>query len=492
MLGTRAVIVLLVSNVLIFAALTPACVPQFSPVPTPHVPAPGRPAPPDIDATLEAKLEALVTERVREALAALPTITPAPTATPIPTSTPVPLVASPPAAGESDGAVTVPFLMPEGATLVPAEPASPGPTTVDLAGMVDQVKPGVVRVGTAGGVGSGIIFEKLQDGTGLVLTNYHVVRDSYRIDVLVGDSRTFRAHLVGFDQRRDLAVLEMCCYDFSTLELNVTAGISAGSEVVAIGYALGLTGDATVTRGIVSAVRYHTGMGAWVIQTDASINPGNSGGPLLLPTGEVIGITTFLQNQDNRGNPTAGLGFAISERSIRGLLPDLKMGARNVLAAATPHTANRPGESMEWHTYTNDTHHYTVDVPEGWLVDDSDRDRVNFYSPNRFSGLAIRAYDQRVDSVDQWIDDVVAQHTSYYRGRFQLVERETSAEGEGDRVAYVVFRARVSRQFCLLRVTEVFQQSSAGSFVASFHVCEHSYSGYSAIQQAVLSSIKLP
>ena len=128
-------------------------------------------------------------------------------------------------------------------------------------------------------MGSGIIFEAAEGGTGLVLTNYHVVEDSYRIDVLVDDSRTFRANVVGFDQRRDLAVLEMCCDEFAALELSATAGISAGSEVVAIGYALGLTGNATVTRGIVSAVRYHTGMRAWVIQTDASINPGNSGGP---------------------------------------------------------------------------------------------------------------------------------------------------------------------------------------------------------------------
>ena len=363
--------------------------------------------------------------------------------------------------------------------------------------MVDQVKPGVVRVNTADGVGSGIIFEKLDGGTGLVLTNYHVVEDSYRIDVMVaapamGSGRTFRARMVGFDQRRDLAVLEMCCADFPTLELSTSAGISAGSEVVAIGYALGLTGDATVTRGIVSAVRYHPGMRAWVIQTDASINPGNSGGPLLLPTGEVIGITTFLQNQDNRGNPTAGLGFAISERSIRGLLPDLKGGAKNVVAATGSNSANPPSASMEWQTYTSPAHGYTADVPEGWILDDSDRDQVHFDSPDRFAGLALLSYDKRVDSVGQWIDDVVGQHASFYRGQFQLLEREIAASAEGTKIAHIVFRARISRNYCLLRVTEVFHRSSSGNFVASFHICEHSYSKYSAVQQAVLSSIKLP
>lgn len=470
---------------------TLACVPQFSPGQAPPTPAPVQPVP-----NIEATVAAMVTERVREALAAIPTVTPAPTATPIPTATPPPGIVIPPADAGPAVVAAAPSDLVEKPMPPPTQAVAHAPTAAGLAEMVGRVKPGVVRVNTADGVGSGIIFEKLEGGAGLVLTNYHVVEDSYRIDVLVEDNRTFRARMVGFDQRRDLAVLEMCCADFPTLDLSTMAGISAGpvagTEVVAIGYALGLTGDATVTRGIVSAVRYHPGMRAWVIQTDASINPGNSGGPLLLPTGEVIGITTFLQNQDNRGNPTAGLGFAISERSIRGLLPDLKEGARNVLASTDRDTANRPGATMEWQTYTNDTHHYILDVPQRWLIDDSDRDRVHFDSPDGFAGLALLAYDKRVDSVGHWIDDVVGQHTGFYRGQFQLVEREIAASNEGSKIAHIVFRARISRQFCLLRVTEVFHRSSAGNFVASFHICEHSYSGYSAVQQAVLSSIKLP
>ncbi len=477
-----------------------ACAPQFSPGQAPRAPEPGLPLPPNIEATVEA----MVTERVREALAGIPTVTPAPTATPVPTATPQAVAAPRPAGQEPSGIAAAPSGLAEDATPLPTQAVAHAPNSLDLADMVDQVKPGVVRVNTADGVGSGIIFEKLDGGAGLVLTNYHVVEDSYRIDVLVGDSRTFRARMVGFDQRRDLAVLEMCCDDFPTLELSTSAGISAGSEVVAIGYALGLTGDATVTRGIVSAVRYHPGMRAWVIQTDASINPGNSGGPLLLPTGEVIGITTFLQNQDNQGNPTAGLGFAISERSIRGLLPDLKEGARNVMAARGPNTVDPPSGSMEWQTYTSPTHRYTVDVPEGWILDDSDQDQVHFDSPDRFAGLALLSYDKRRnpgnplltpapdEAVDQWIDDVVGQHTGFYRGQFQLLEREIASGDEGSKVAHIVFRARVSQRFCVLRVTEVFHRSSGGNFVASFHICEHSYPGYSAVQQAVLSSIKLP
>ena len=492
---SRPIIHVLVLSLLVLLSCTLACAPQFSPGQAQREPEPGLPLPPNIEATVEA----MVTERVREALAAIPTVTPAPTATPVPTATPQAVTAPRPASQEPGGIPAAPSGLAEDPNPLATQAVAHAPNSFDLAEMVDRVKPGVVRVNTADGVGSGVIFETREGGTGLVLTNYHVVEDSYRIDVLVGDSRTFRARMVGFDQRRDLAVLEMCCDDFPSLELSTSAAISAGpvagTEVVAIGYALGLTGDATVTRGIVSAVRYHPGMRAWVIQTDASINPGNSGGPLLLPTGEVIGITTFLQNQDNRGNPTAGLGFAISERTIRGLLSHLKEGAREVLAPTDtnpPRRTNSPGASLEWQTYANPAHQYTLDVPADWTGDESNRDRVHFDSPDGFAGLTILAYDKPVGRVEQWVEDVVAEHTGFYRGQFQLVQREVSTSDRGGEVAHIVFRARVSRRYCVLRVTEAFLQSNGGNFIASLHICEHSYSTYSAIQQAVLSSIKLP
>ena len=463
-------------------SLTLACVPQFSPGQAPPDPVPALPVP-----NIEATVEALVTERVREALAAIPTVTPAPTATPVPTATPqvahdgLPLPSSPRAGlGFS----------PEEAAPPLSEPAQL-PTPSGLAEMVDRVKGGIVRVNTPDGVGSGIIIGKVDGEKGLVLTNYHVVADSYRIDVLVDDSRTFRARLVGFDQRRDLAVLEMCCADFPTLAFSSGADISAGSEVIAIGYALGLTGNATVTRGIVSAVRYHPGMRAWVIQTDASINPGNSGGPLLLPTGEVVGVTTFLQNQDNRGNRTAGLGFAIAERSIRELLPDMMEGFRNVVPGSDGDgTDAPPAGSLHWQTYTSRNHGYSVEVPADWGIDDSDQERTHFDSAEGFAGFTIAADRRTGSTVDAWVDAVVAEHLEFFDGRFQIVERETYAGDNEARVAHIVYRARIANRFCLLRVTELFLRTAGGDLVASFHICEHSYSKYSAVQQAVLSSIQ--
>ena len=72
--------------------------------------------------------------------------------------------------------------------------------------------------------------------------------------------------------------------------------------MVAIGFALGLDGDPSVTLGIVSALDRTIGTdGAaldGLIQTDAAISSGNSGGPLVNAAGEVVGINTAVARSD--------------------------------------------------------------------------------------------------------------------------------------------------------------------------------------------------
>ena len=185
----------------------------------------------------------------------------------------------------------------------------------DLATMVERVKGGVVRIDTAGGNGSGVIFATEGDAA-LVLTNYHVVEKSRRVEVIVDDAITYRGQLQGYDSELDLAVLSICCGDFKSLPFGDVTEVKTGSEVIAIGYPSGVPGAATVTRGIVSAIR--SDRGVEIIQTDAPINPGNSGGPLLSREGKVLGINTFgISNAE-------GLGFALSERMVRAALPEFE------------------------------------------------------------------------------------------------------------------------------------------------------------------------
>ena len=180
----------------------------------------------------------------------------------------------------------------------------------------------MVRIETALGSGSGAIFDT-QDQTGYVITNYHVVEGSDRVNVVVNDSATYRGIVIGSDDVRDLAVVSICCGHFHKMSFGNASGLESGHEVVNIGYPLGIPGEATVTKGIVSAIRYDSKRQSWVIQTDAAINFGNSGGPMLSMSGEVLGINTFKIADIG----IEGVGFAISEQTVQERIPALRSGS---------------------------------------------------------------------------------------------------------------------------------------------------------------------
>ncbi len=184
--------------------------------------------------------------------------------------------------------------------------------------MVQQVRPAVVRISAGGSVGTGFIFQ-LDGETAYVLTNHHVIAGYSVSTVQVRDSTDYNGAVIGTDSIRDVAVIRICCGNFKALTFAGESDVVVGAEIVNIGYALGLSGQATVSTGIISAVRYDSHRSADVIQTDAPINPGNSGGPMLTSDGRVLGINTFKYV----GTSVEGVGFALSGPYIQRLLPHL-------------------------------------------------------------------------------------------------------------------------------------------------------------------------
>ena len=172
--------------------------------------------------------------------------------------------------------------------------------------------------------GSGIVFD---DG-GRIVTNAHVVDDADEVVVVrLPNGREIVAEIVGFDVRRDVAVLQLTEPDDSLVPavFAFTEDVRVGQLAVALGSPFDL--DRTVTAGIVSAVGRvidsygcQLGFGAEcagvsMIQTDAPINPGNSGGPLADREGRVIGMNTAIQSTGlTAGN--IGVGFAIPSDTV--------------------------------------------------------------------------------------------------------------------------------------------------------------------------------
>ena len=134
--------------------------------------------------------------------------------------------------------------------------------------MIDRVRSAVVKITTSKGLGSGAIFE-LEGETGFIITNHHVVEGEQRVTVTVNDSDTYVGQVLGIDATRDLAMVSICCGSFTTFSFGDDLAVRVGDEVVSIGYALGLQGEAMVTKGIMSARRYNSYHQAYVVQSDA-------------------------------------------------------------------------------------------------------------------------------------------------------------------------------------------------------------------------------
>ncbi|MDX5494581.1 MAG: trypsin-like peptidase domain-containing protein, partial [Alphaproteobacteria bacterium] len=136
---------------------------------------------------------------------------------------------------------------------------------------------GVPRERVQQSLGSGVIV----DPSGLVVTNYHVIKDGQEFTVALSDRREFEAELVLSDERTDLAILRIGNgrEKLPHLTFKNSDAVEVGDLVLAIGNPFGV--GQTVTSGIVSALaRTHVGVSDYqfFIQTDAAINPGNSGG----------------------------------------------------------------------------------------------------------------------------------------------------------------------------------------------------------------------
>lgn len=192
-----------------------------------------------------------------------------------------------------------------------------------LADMVEAISPSVVQINTKmqdeavatpfgyarkpGGasLGSGFIV----DGSGIVITNNHVVQGAREVLVKLGDGSERQARVLGRDPKTDIAVLRIeGGGKFRAVAWGDSDKIRVGDSVFAVGSPFGLGN--TVTAGIVSARSREIGAGPYddFLQVDAAINTGNSGGPLFNSAGRVVGVNTAIFSPTG-GN--VGIGFAI-------------------------------------------------------------------------------------------------------------------------------------------------------------------------------------
>ncbi|MGN1371610.1 MAG: S1C family serine protease [Candidatus Coprovivens sp.] len=166
--------------------------------------------------------------------------------------------------------------------------------------------------------GTGFVYKK-NNNQYYLLTNYHVIQDSEKVNVVFTDGSEVTVSVAGGDKYSDIAVLAYNSpKSIKVSEIGSSVDMRVGDTVFAIGAPLDSTVYSwSVTRGVLSGKdrevevsvtnSYTTDWIMQVLQTDAAINSGNSGGPLCNSNGEVIGIT----NMKLITSGVEGMGFAI-------------------------------------------------------------------------------------------------------------------------------------------------------------------------------------
>lgn len=213
------------------------------------------------------------------------------------------------------------------ASTQPAAPASPDE-------LFASRSPAVVRVIAHDSsfnvkLGSGFFISK----DGLLVTNYHVIRDAEFASVLRADNTTLYVEgIAAQDKDADLALLKVNVTNVPFLTIGPDEPPKVGTKVYAIGNPDGLTN--TLSEGLISGIRNHSSH-LTEIQTSAAISHGSSGGPLLTADGAVVGVTaaTFVDGQN--------LNFAVPAAQVRQLMAAKSDFQKLATAGAAPLDASQ-------------------------------------------------------------------------------------------------------------------------------------------------------
>ncbi|HEY1635794.1 MAG TPA: trypsin-like peptidase domain-containing protein [Acidimicrobiales bacterium] len=213
--------------------------------------------------------------------------------------------------------------------------ASVLPKPGDVQSILARVEPAVVNINTQGGGGrlggSGAGTGMVINSNGQVLTNAHVVSGATSLNVtFAGQSQTHPATVTSADPSADVALVQIQGVSgLPTVTLGDSGAVQVGDNVLAVGNALDLGNQPTVTEGIISALNRTLNSGgeslSGLLQTDAAISPGNSGGPLVNSAGQVVGMNTAVLTGSSQ-EPAQNIGFAIPINQAKTKISQLKPG----------------------------------------------------------------------------------------------------------------------------------------------------------------------
>ena len=173
--------------------------------------------------------------------------------------------------------------------------------------IVQRSSPAIVRVEAQGPEGEQFGTGFIVDKSGIVATNFHVIKGTSDIKVKLNDGSHYAViHVLNIDVGRDLVLVKFQPNKpLPTLSLGDSNKVATGEKIVAIGNPLGVF-ENTVSEGLISSIREicsqkdvdsnnpQCPLELHLLQISAPISQGSSGGPLFNQVGEVVGVTTAI------------------------------------------------------------------------------------------------------------------------------------------------------------------------------------------------------
>ncbi len=140
-----------------------------------------------------------------------------------------------------------------------------------------------------------------------MITNSHIVDIKGEVEIEYFDGTTDTANLYSNSVELDIALLKVNNIRSKALVFGSSKKLEITNNVLSVGYSYNFLGEASVSKGTLSARRMIDAV--TYLQSDISMNIGCSGGPLFNDLGEVVGINTYSTN-------TGNMGLSLSSESI--------------------------------------------------------------------------------------------------------------------------------------------------------------------------------
>jgi S1-C subfamily serine protease len=137
-------------------------------------------------------------------------------------------------------------------------------------------------------------------GERTVLTNRHVIEDSFRLELVTWDGVTLTAEAAAYSVADDLAIvtLETAPPAGVTLQLHPSV-VGSRTAITVVGYPDALA--QTIEHGVIARLSSDYPERSLVQVLTARVRPGNSGGPVINSAGRVVGVVYATDTEGGEG-----------------------------------------------------------------------------------------------------------------------------------------------------------------------------------------------